>query len=156
MMPERYEAGSHNAVGIAGLSEGVAWLLERGVGAVRRHELELMGTLLAACANGELEGLSLLGPTDPEDRVGVFSFVHRALEPQEIAAVLESEFGVLTRAGLHCAPLAHKTFGTAPPHGRGAVRLSLGPFLTVEDVGFVVGALRAVCAEGALPATTRR
>ena len=81
--------------------------------------------------------------------MGVFSFVHETLEPIEIATLLETEFGILSRAGLHCAPLAHKAFASGPPEGRGAVRLSLGPFLTRTDVDAAVDGLRAVC--GAAP-----
>ncbi|MCC6322920.1 MAG: aminotransferase class V-fold PLP-dependent enzyme [Phycisphaerales bacterium] len=153
MMPEKYEAGSHNIVGIVGLSEGVAWLLERGVSAVREHEVGLMKPMLAAVETGEFPGAILLGPRRPDDRVGVFSIVHESLEPQEIAAALETGFGILTRAGLHCAPLAHRTFGTAPPHGRGAVRLSFGPFLASDDVRSAIDALAAICREHA-PAST--
>jgi selenocysteine lyase/cysteine desulfurase len=146
-MPERYEAGSHNTAGIAGLSEGVAWLLDRGISWVRNHEIELMTPILAAVESGAFPGLRLLGPTRIDQRVGVFSFVHEDLEPIEIATLLEAEYGLLTRAGLHCAPLAHKTFETAPPAGRGAVRLSIGPFLTLEDVHFAIESLAAVCRE---------
>lgn len=152
MMPERYEAGSHNTVGIVGLSEGVRWLLERGGETVRQHEIELMNPILQALASGRFPGLALLGPAETGLRVGVLSFVHSTLQPQEIATILEAEFGVLSRAGLHCAPLAHKTFGTAPPQGRGAVRLSVGPFLTLSDVGHVVEALGAICRDATLAA----
>lgn len=150
-MPERYEAGSHNAAGIAGLSEGVAWLLERGMDAVRRHEIDLMTAMLGAYGAGEWPGLRLLGPEDVRKRVGVLSFVHDELEPIEIATLLETEHGILSRAGLHCAPLAHQTFGTAPTPGSGggsgAVRLSLGPFLTADDAACAIGALGSICRE---------
>lgn len=155
MMPERYEAGSHNTVGIAGLSEGVAWLLERGLDSVRRHEVDLMERLLSAYADGTFDGLKLLGPTGVRERVGVFSFTHDELSPQEIAAALETGFGVLTRAGLHCAPMAHRLFRTSPPVGSGAVRLSFGPFLTAEDVDAAAGALGTICREQRAISTRR-
>lgn len=145
MLPEKYEAGSHNIVGLVGLNEAAGWLLERGVDALRAHELELIAPMLNAIEAGELEGLTLLGPREADRRVGVFSFTHTTLDPQEIAAALETEFGILTRAGLHCAPLVHRAFGTAPPAGRGAVRLSVGPFLTVDDVRFAIDSLSAIC-----------
>ncbi len=143
-MPDRYEAGSHNTVGIAGLSEGVAWLLERGVERVRAHEIELMRPLLEAIDRDELGGFVLLGSRHAADRVGVFSFTHESIEPQEAAVLLENGFGILSRAGLHCAPLAHRAFGTAPPLGKGAVRLSFGPFTTLEDVRCAVAALAEI------------
>jgi selenocysteine lyase/cysteine desulfurase len=155
MMPEKYEAGSHNAVGIAGLSEGVAWLLDRGVGEVRRHELELMAPMLEAISGGGMPGLSLLGPTDPAIRVGVLSVLHDSLSPQELSTILETGYGVLTRAGLHCAPLAHRLMGTSPdirPTSAGATRLSLGPFLTGADAACAIDALQEICREQAVPA----
>jgi cysteine desulfurase family protein len=166
MMPEKYEAGSHNAVGIAGLSEGVAWILEQGIDAVHNHELRLMGRMLAELApdeNGNCEsapGLRLLGPLDLSRRVGVFSFIHDELSAQELAGALESSYGILTRAGLHCAPLVHEMLGTSPTSpnsaASGAVRLSLGPFLSVDDVSYACAALAAVCggARRQAPATT--
>ena len=144
-MPEKYEAGSHNAAGIAGLSEGVAWLLERGIDRVREHEVTLMRPLLDFLASDQATGLRLIGSPDVRTRVGVFSVVHDSLTPAELAMVLEAQHGLLTRAGLHCAPLAHSAFGTAPPRGQGATRLSLGPFLTLADVEFACAALAGVC-----------
>lgn len=162
MMPEKYEAGSHNTVGIAGLSEGVAWILERGLDAIRRHELELMERMLESLAiepDGRCRsapGLRLLGPLDPSQRVGVFSFVHDELTAQEIAAALESSYGILTRAGLHCAPLVHEMLGTSPTidaSRSGAIRLSLGPFLSGEDVDHACAALSSISREASTRAT---
>lgn len=144
MMPEKYEPGSHNAVGIAGLGAAVAWLLERGVDQVCDHEVGLMRRMIVSVTPEKMPGLTLIGPREVEHRVGVFSFVHDTLSSAEIAGILESEYGILTRAGLHCAPLAHKAFGTG---GGGAVRLSFGPFMEVGDVEFAIEALGAVCRE---------
>lgn len=157
-LPEKYEPGSHNTMGIIGLSEGVAWLLERSVASVREHEVALMRRMfdmLAPEADGRCEnapGLRMIGPLDVDRRVGVFTFVHDELSPQELAAILESSFSVLTRAGLHCAPLAHELLGTTSPvdrvtGGQGGVRLSFGPFLSESDVEHACGALQSICAE---------
>lgn len=149
MMPEKYEAGSHNTVGVIGLSEGVAWLLERGVDAVRRHESELLSRLLASLSAMREDGVRVLGGAPREHRVGVVSFTHASCSPAELATVLEGEFGILCRAGLHCAPLVHQMLGTAPPMGEGAVRLSLGPFLQTSDVEAAIDAIAgAVSASG--------
>ncbi|MBX3385058.1 MAG: aminotransferase class V-fold PLP-dependent enzyme [Phycisphaeraceae bacterium] len=147
MLPEKYEAGSHNAAGIAGLSEGVSWLLERGIDAVRAHEAATMRPLVEALERAEetLPGLRPLGPVSVAGRIGVFSFTHETLSPAELSSILEMEYGILSRPGLHCAPLVHEAYGTAPPVGQGACRLSLGPFVGEEDVRAAVGALRAVC-----------
>lgn len=147
MMPEKYEAGSHNTVGIVGLSEGVAWLLEHGIESVRQHERGLLEVLLAALSDLGGDGVRTLGTPAPAHRVGVVSFTHSAYSPSELATILEAEYGILCRAGLHCAPLAHRMLGTAPPQGEGAVRLSIGPFLERADVEAAVAAIAAVYIE---------
>lgn len=157
IMPEKFEPGSHNAVGIAGLSEGIAWLLDRTIDSVRSHEAALSQSILDCFdpntgdgESGGLPGLRLIGLAPSRQRVGVFSLVHENLEPTELATVLETEFGVLSRPGLHCAPLVHRAMGTLGEGARGAAgsgacRISLGPFLTDSDVQHVLGALRQLC-----------
>lgn len=160
-MPDKYEPGSHNAVGIAGLSEAIAFHLDRGIAASRDHEVRIMSELLEGLraggariqphadgwtGDGPLSDLTLYGPADPERRVGVFSFNHRAIEPGELAAILEMKHDILVRAGLHCAPRAHRTIGTlAGPSPTGAVRASLGPFIEVFDVHRLLDALGQIC-----------
>lgn len=140
-MPDRYEVGSHNAIGIAGLSEGVAWLLERGVEGLREHDRKLCEAFLAE-ADG-VEGLKVYGPRNLDDRMGVFSVNVAGHAPDELAGELERRFGVLTRPGLHCAPLAHRTIGTFP---KGTCRLSFGAFTTAADVRHAASALRELAA----------
>lgn len=140
-MPDKYEVGSHNAIGIAGLSEGVAWLLDRGVTEVRRHDRELCRAFLAG--TGSTEGLTVYGPRNLDDRSGVFSVNVAGCEPEELAGELESRFGILTRPGIHCAPLAHRAIGTFPA---GTCRLSFGAFTTLEEVETAADALRDIAA----------
>ena len=145
-MPDRYEPGSHNTIGIAGLYAGLAWIAGRGVDALWAHERVLIERVLDGLGDAErYPGLSLIGPTDPTHRVGVFSFVHERRRPAELAGVLETEFGVLSRAGIHCAPRAHENFGTRDCGG--ATRLSLGPFNTAEDIDAALDALAEICAD---------
>ena len=152
-LPDRFEPGSHNAIGIVGLSEGVQWLLDQGP-AIRKHELKLIRlTLDALTGDSAPHGLRLLGPTTPEARVGVFSIVHDTLSPTDLGAALERDHNILTRSGLHCAPLAHAKLGTrddtttADPSRHGATRFSYGPFNTEADVQAIIAALRAICAQ---------
>ncbi len=128
-VPDKYEIGSHNAIGIAGLSEGVAWLLERGVEDLRKHDGILCRKFLAATDGAD--GLTVFGPRDINCRAGVFSVAVEGVGPVELAHVLERDVGVLTRPGIHCAPLAHQTIGT---HPTGTCRLSFGPFSTEIEV----------------------
>ncbi len=142
-LPDRYESGSQNAVGIVGLSEGVAYILERGQEAVAAHERELTGALLEGIAAiREEAGLTVVGNSGVEGRVGVVSIVHESLSPQELSTLLEQAHAILTRAGIHCAPRAHRALGTAAGHG--AVRISVGPFVTREDIARTVGALHEI------------
>jgi cysteine desulfurase/selenocysteine lyase len=143
-MPDRYETGSHNAIGLVGLGASLQWILDRGVASLWQHELALTADLLEGVRT--LPGLRVLGPQITEHRCGVFSLTQEALSPAEFAAIMEDQFGILGRPGIHCAPRAHRTFGTEA--GGGALRLSLGPFLTSEDVQHVVQSLHAVCSSG--------
>lgn len=146
-LPDKYEPGSHNAPGVIGLLAGVNWVLGQGVAKLYAHDQALTRTFLdniLAC-----EGLSYFGPRGVADRIGVFSVRVEGYTPQELSAVLESHFGVLTRSGLHCAPHAHRTIGTAATGG--TTRFSFGPFLTSPDVKFAADAL----AEVALSAVPR-
>ncbi len=139
-MPDKFEPGSHNAVGIIGLSEGVKWVLDQTVEKLFAHDRELIGAFLEGMA--DVEGLTYLGPRGVKDRIGVFSVRVAGLDPHELAAILESEFGVLTRAGIHCAPLAHACLGTIDTGG--ATRLSFGPFLCAQDVSYAADALAQI------------
>lgn len=141
-LPDRLEAGSHNLVGLAGLRAGVEWLEARGVAEVRRHELELCSRMIERLSRHE--HLHFYGPRSAEQRVGVFSVRIEGYEPAELSALLEERFGLLTRSGLHCAPLAHRAIGTL--HRGGTTRVSFGPFTTPDDVDFAADALADVAA----------
>ena len=144
-MPDKYEIGSHNAIGLAGLAAGVAWVLGQGVARLRRHDESLMRIFLARTAG--VEHLTVFGPRDPRHRSGVFSVGIDALSPQQLAAALERDFGIRTRPGVHCAPLAHQTIGT---HPMGTCRLSFGPMTTREEVGYAAGALAKIAEHAAV------
>jgi len=146
-MPDKYEIGSHNAIGLAGLGAGVEWLLARGVASVRRHDERLCGQFLSLTEG--IEQLTVYGPPDVSRRAGVFSVNVAGMAPGELADVLEADFGLLTRPGVHCAPLAHKTIGT---HPTGTCRLSFGPFTTEAHVRHAAEALAAVAHRAAATA----
>lgn len=142
-MPDRFESGSHNAPGILGLSAGVKFILERGVEALWAHEQTLIRAMLEGLGDAT-PGLTLYGPPGVADRCAVFSVRVAGIDdPLELAARLEREYGLLTRAGIHCAPLAHRTIGTHAVGG--TTRLSFGPFTTLEDVAHARHALAQIC-----------
>lgn len=136
-MPERLEAGNLNVSGLAGLQAATSWLLDRGVESLRRHEEDLTGRLLDSLAS--LATIEVHGPPSVEDRVGVMSLSADGWTPQDLAAVLDAEFGIETRAGLHCAPLIHRRLGTADCGG--TLRLSLGAFTTPDEIDVAVDEL---------------
>jgi cysteine desulfurase family protein len=140
-MPQKLEIGSQNVIGIAGLGESLAWLAEKGVASVSRHERQL-GDIFFGLAR-QAQGLNIYCPPGGGARTAVFSVNLPGAKPLELAQMLEAEFGVLTRAGLHCAPLAHRAIGTFPD---GACRISFGPFNTQNDARHVANALAELAA----------
>ncbi|MDO5111086.1 MAG: aminotransferase class V-fold PLP-dependent enzyme [Clostridia bacterium] len=138
-MPDRFESGTQNLPGIFGLQSALAFVAARGVEALRAHEMALTKRML-----GGLQALPLrvVGPTALESRVGVIS-IDMPMDNATAAYRLESEYGVMTRCGLHCAPNAHKTLHTFP---QGTVRLSLGYATSEADVSAAIEALGAICA----------
>jgi selenocysteine lyase/cysteine desulfurase len=136
-MPDRFEAGSHNAIGIIGLLEGVKWVVKQTVEKLAQHERALSKAFLDRIL--DQEGITCYGPRNLEDRTAVFSIRIEGFEPYELANLLESEYGVLTRPGLHCAPGVHGALGTLQRGG--TTRFSFGPFLTVKDVTWAADAV---------------
>lgn len=138
-LPLRLEAGTQNAAGIAGLLAGVQFVLEQGVERIREHELALTGQLIEALR--DVPGLAVLGPADLARRTAVVSVTVESYIPDQLAAVLDQVFDVATRAGLHCAPQAHRTAGTLES---GALRFSPGYFNTAEEIHEAAEALLSI------------
>ena len=128
-LPDYYESGSHNTLGIAGLLAGVRWIRNRGVKSLYEHEQMLSQEFIDGI--NTIESVSIIGPQTIHNRCGVFS-LRTEVDPHQFAKTLEEECGACVRAGLHCAPFAHETMGTA--HQGGTARISFGPFHTIEDV----------------------
>lgn len=129
IMPDGFEAGTHNIPGIAGLKAGIEFILELGHLAVYQHEQTLLN--LAEEALKKIPGVTIYGPEDPAARCSVLSFTASDVDSALLAAELDQGFDISVRAGLHCAPLAHRTLGTLPG---GTTRLSPGWFSTSEDI----------------------
>ena len=139
-MPDKFESGSLNAIGIAGLLEGVKWVEQEGVEQLASRQTELIKTFIEGV--GDIEKLSVYGPLTARDRVGVFSVRIEGMSPELLSERLEREYGILTRSGLHCAPLAHRAVGTADIGG--TTRFSFGAFLSMQDVQYATDALAAI------------
>ena len=127
-LPDRLEAGTHNVPGIAGLLAGVSWLQRQEPGAVRTHETALRHRL-ANALRGRRD-LRLFEAEEDACQTGVLSVVTDGLDGEEAARQL-GEAGIAVRAGLHCAPLAHRSAGT---FDTGTLRLSVSPFTTEREI----------------------
>lgn len=136
-LPDRFESGTANLPGYYGWEAALQFIEERGVDALRAHEMSLCARFLGGLA--ELPQVRLYGTRDTARRVGVLSLDFLRRDNAEAAYALETRFGILTRCGLHCAPAAHKTLGTFP---RGTVRFSLGWANTEADIDAALAAIR--------------
>ena len=176
ILPDRFEAGTLNLPGIAGLNAALSFLKETGIDAIRELELALTNHFLTGLKPLEEAGLIRVVGLPAEDladdleaafadglateargedggltggralqlpaqRVGVVSILPLKMDPAEVAFQLDSEYGIMTRVGLHCAPNAHKTLGTFPT---GTVRFSFGWANTKDEVRAALAALAAV------------
>lgn len=138
--PDRYEAGTGNTPGVAGLGAAARYLLEHGADIERRERLltrRLHEGLLG------IPGIRVLGPAIDVPRAPVVSVTHDRIPPDEIAFSLDRRYGIAVRAGLHCSPWTHGITGTLET---GAVRFGIGWNLTEDDVDRAVEAVREVCA----------
>lgn len=134
--PDRLEAGTLNLPGIIGLNAALDGM---DLSAVRNHETLLMNLFLDGIVSESK--IRLLGTRDTRRRVGVFSIDFLQRDNAEIAYRLEEEYGILTRCGLHCAPDAHRSFGTFP---KGTVRFSFSPATTADEIESAVRAIRSL------------
>jgi len=137
--PDRWEAGSHNLPGIAGLGAALGYLLERGLDEIHRLKLGLTRCFLEGLE--QMKRVVLHGPRDPILQEGVFSITIPGLDPYELGALLDREYGIKGRAGLHCAPLVHNAAGTIET---GSFRLSLGPFNSEDEITRVLSVFEKV------------
>lgn len=134
--PDGYEAGTVNAPGIIGLGYSANYISRLGVNNIRVYEEELISLLDNALRN--MEGVTVYGPWSCKKKTGISLFNLKKLSCEEVCDRLNSNYGIATRGGYHCAALAHKTIGT---YDIGAVRLSVGPFNTKREIYMVIEAI---------------
>lgn len=138
-LPYRYEAGSHNVVAIAGLQAACDWLAQVNPAEILRHERELTMQLVEGLAN--VEKVKLYVNPDPNQQTGIVSFRIDGYTAQEVAMILDQNYNIAVRGGIHCAPFAHRFLGTLP---HGTVRVSFGHFNTKEDVNTLLWAVQDI------------
>jgi cysteine desulfurase family protein len=140
-LPDMYESGTPNTPGIGGLMAGVHFVAARGIDAIRAHETDLSRDLMEGLI--EIPGVRLFGNTDPMHSIPVVSFAISGMSPSDVTSMLNDEYGIMSRPGLHCAPSAHKTIGAFP---EGTVRFSLGWFNTSEEIRYTLDAVTKIAA----------
>ena len=142
-MPDRFEAGTLNLPGIAGLKASLDWLLSQPEGSILSHELQLTDRFIRKMEGLEKDGLiRIAGKHGTDGRVGVVSVIPLHRDPAELAFRLDDQYGIAVRAGLHCAPAAHRTLGTWPT---GTVRFSFGIFNTETEADMAAEAAAELC-----------
>ncbi|WP_141336314.1 aminotransferase class V-fold PLP-dependent enzyme [Paenibacillus sp. tmac-D7] len=139
--PDRYEAGTQNTVGIAGLVEGIKWIQKETVEKIHQHEWQLTQRLMSGLMG--IDGVQILGPELGQNKTGIVSFTVAQSDSSEIAFILDQSFGIAVRSGYHCTPLAHQIAGTLE---RGAVRASVGCFTTEGEIDQLIDAVKEIAA----------
>ena len=136
ILPDKFECGTLNTPGIFGLNASLKYIEGKGIESIRSYEEELSKEFLSKILN--IEDISLSGIKNTTGRTSVFSINFTTIDNAEAAFMLEREFGIMTRVGLHCSPAAHKTLGTFPS---GSVRFSFGSFNKIEEIDYVASSI---------------
>lgn len=134
--PDSFENGTVNAPGIIGLGASLEWIKRIGIENIYEHQMELTKYFDEALRN--MENVKVYGPEVYRNKVGITTFNIDGIDCEEVASLLNDEFGIAVRAGFHCAGLAHKTIGT---WDTGAVRVSVGFFTTMRQMRYTVDAI---------------
>lgn len=135
-LPDRYESGTQNTPGIAGLGAGISYILQQGQNKLHTYTARLEKFFLDNVS--QIPGIKVYGPTNMDERIGVISINIKDFDSSHIANLLDEKYDIATRGALHCAPLAHQTIGTLK---QGAVRFSPGIFNTMDQVVQCIRAL---------------
>lgn len=139
--PDKFESGTHNGPAIIGLGEGCRYIQNYGLERIKAHEDALKSHFITQLA--DIASVQVYGPKDAR-QAPVVALNIDGMESSYLAHALDEKYGIATRAGMHCAPLAHQAIGTAE---RGAVRFSFGLFNTIEEVDRAVDAIKSLAQE---------
>ncbi|NFL97489.1 aminotransferase class V-fold PLP-dependent enzyme [Clostridium botulinum] len=138
-LPDKFESGTMNTPGIAGLLAGIEYINKEGLNAIKEREEYLSREFINGLLN--IDSVKVYGPLDASLRTATISINSSKIDNSELGFLLDSEFGIMVRTGLHCAPLAHKTIGSFP---QGTLRFSFGAFNDVKDINYALYALNSI------------
>lgn len=136
MLPDKFESGTPNTVGLYGLSAALKYLKETGIDKIHDHEMALTARFIEGLENNK--GIRIVGKKTTENRTAVVSLDFLDMDNAEISYYLDKNHGISTRVGMHCAPHAHKHLETFP---KGTVRFSFSYFNTTEEVDLAIEAI---------------
>ena len=137
-LPDKFQPGTPNILGIIGLKASVEFLTKTGIDKIFAHELALTRMFMEGVAH---EDIIIYGPKSYENRVPVVSFNIKGMDNGILGEMLYDEYGIITRSGLHCAPLIHQAMGTYP---EGVLRASFGYYTTEEEVKYGIEAVKKI------------
>ena len=139
-MPDRYESGTLNTPGLAGLGAGLRYIGTNGLDTIHEHECQNVKQLILGLK--EMTNITVYGPPAGQKRAAVISFNIEGIDPQTVGMILDNSYNIAVRSGLHCAPDAHSLIGTLVSGG--TVRVSPGCFTTDEDIESFLKAVFAI------------
>ncbi|MFT5872621.1 MAG: cysteine desulfurase family protein [Clostridium sp.] len=138
-LPDKFESGTLNGPGVAGLLAGINFINSEGLTSIREHEEYLCKNFIEGLLN--IASIDVYGCRDISKRTATISVNSTKIDNSELGFILDSEYGITTRTGLHCAPLAHKTIGTYPT---GTLRFGIGPFNDIKDINYTLSSLNTI------------
>jgi len=138
--PYRLEYGTLNVLGVAGLQAGLKWIEKKGLNNI--HEQEMKLTAMLRDGLKDIEEVTLYCQDDLKDHISIFLFNIDGLEALNTATILDVDYNIACRSGLHCAPLVHEQLGTDKI--RGAVRFGIGPFNTEAQIKTAINAVKEI------------
>lgn len=136
-LPDKYESGTLNLPGIIGLHASLSYIKEQGIHNIHHRKMELTSYFLEQVR--EFPWIHIAGKKGTDGRVAVVSLDFAGMDNAEVAFELEQNYGIMTRVGLHCAPMAHRALGTYP---RGTVRFAFSAFNTKEEIDECIRAFK--------------
>lgn len=140
LLPDCYESGTLNLPGIVGLNHSLQYIRGVGTPAIFEKEMELTG-LFIDCVKNDIPQAKIIGRKDRSNRTAVVSLDFPDDDNARISFLLDEQYGIQTRVGLHCAAAAHRNLGTFP---KGTIRFSFGSFNTTKEVELCISGLHQI------------